>query len=142
MTKVYWSAVLADYLRDETSSYQSLAGKYGVSKQAVVERAKKEGWQDLRQKTRLKVNQKLTDIAAEEITEIRLVHAGYGRKLREKGMEAIESGKVPISTATEALRGVKEGISIEREALGMDQLPAVGTVKIVFGSKEIDEWAT
>lgn len=57
MSKISWSAALADYLKDETLSYASIASKYGVSLQAVKKRAGKEVWQSLRQKSIQKVNQ-------------------------------------------------------------------------------------
>lgn len=140
MAKISWSAALADYLRDETMSYRILADKFGVSKQAVVARAKKERWQELRTETRSKVNQKLTEIVSEDIAEVRKKHAGYGRKLWEMGAEALESGKVSINTAREAVQSIKEGINIERTALGMnkdDSLPTEGP-KIIIDTQE---WA-
>jgi len=121
MAKISWSAALAAYLRDETVSYQIVADRFGVSKQAVVARAKKEGWQELRAETRSKVDQKLTEIAAEDITEVRKKHAYYGKKLREIGTEAFESGRVSINSARDALQCIKEGVEIEKYALGMGE---------------------
>lgn len=35
MAKISWSKALADYLKDETQSYASIAREYGVSLQAA-----------------------------------------------------------------------------------------------------------
>lgn len=55
MAKIDWSKALADYLKDGTQSYASMASKYGVSLQAVKKRAVTEGWVNLRQKSIQKV---------------------------------------------------------------------------------------
>lgn len=38
MAKIDWAKALADYLKEETMSYASIASKYGVSLQAVKKR--------------------------------------------------------------------------------------------------------
>ena len=43
-----WAKIKAEYIRDQSSSYRSLAKKYGVTKDAICNKAKKEGWIDLR----------------------------------------------------------------------------------------------
>lgn len=39
MSKISWSSALADYLKDETQGYASIARKHGVSLQAVKKKA-------------------------------------------------------------------------------------------------------
>ena len=41
-----WMSVRSDYLQG--ASYRDLAAKYGVSKNTIMHRAQKDGWQDLR----------------------------------------------------------------------------------------------
>ena len=39
-----WNAIKTEYITDETTSYQTLADKYGCSKHTISERARAEGW--------------------------------------------------------------------------------------------------
>ncbi len=48
-TKVDWLVIRKEYLSDATSSYRTLAKKYGVSTTTLEKRAKSEGWAELRQ---------------------------------------------------------------------------------------------
>lgn len=48
-TKVDWLEVKKEYLSDSTTSYRSLAKKYGVSFTTLEKRANREGWSELRQ---------------------------------------------------------------------------------------------
>ncbi len=122
MSKIVWSKALADYLRNETQSYASIAAKYGVSLQAVKKRAAKEGWLNLRQKSLLKVNQELPKMIGENIVEVNARHIRLARSLQEIALKAIEYGESQPTTALQALQSVKIGIEIERKALGMDNL--------------------
>lgn len=120
MAKISWSKALADYLKDETQSYASIAEKYGVSVQAVKKRASKEGWQDLRQKTIQKVDQKLPDKLGESIAEVTARHAQVGKTLQAEGIQAIKGGMKPQSFK-DARLSILSGIEIERKALDLEK---------------------
>lgn len=60
-TKVDWLEVRKEYLTDNTSSYRSLAKKYGVSDTTLEKRAKSEGWAELRQELGEKAFSKFTE---------------------------------------------------------------------------------
>ena len=68
-TKVDWLVVRKDYLSDATSSYASLAKKYGVALKTLQDRATREGWSELRQDLSEKAfsdfTQKLLDTKSE-----------------------------------------------------------------------------
>src|SRR3989344_5262373 len=89
MAKISWSQALADYLKDETASYASIADKYGVSKRSVTKRAVQEGWQDLKQKTSLEVTQRLPEIVGESIAEVNTKHAKIGKLLQGLALKAM-----------------------------------------------------
>lgn len=117
--KINWSKALADYLKDETSSYASIANKHNVSKQSVVKRAAKENWQNLRSKTLLKVDQKLTEIIGEDIAIINARHAQIGKIMQSIALKAIKD--LEPRTIAEAINSIKTGVEIERKALGIDE---------------------
>lgn len=68
-TKVDWLVVRKDYLTDSTSSYRTLAKKYGVALKTLQDRATREGWSELRQDLAEKAfndfTQKLLDTKSE-----------------------------------------------------------------------------
>ena len=143
MAKISWSKALIDYLSDETSSYSSIAKKYGVSVQAVKKRAANERWQDLRSKTIQKVDQKLPEKLGEEIAQVNVKHAGIGRTLTNKGIKAMEEHKLAPKNFDEAKESIKDGIKIEREALNIqDKQPPSIAIQINFTNSQIDEWAS
>ena len=119
--KISWSKALADYLKDETQSYSSIASKYGVSKMAVCARAKIENWQGLRQKTLLKVNQNLTDLVSESVADTNARQAQMGKLLQAIALKAIKDKDLKPENIIQAVRSIVDGIKIERQALGLDK---------------------
>lgn len=117
MAKVNWSSALADYLKDQTESYASIARKHGVSLQAVKKRAGKEGWVDLRQKSIQKVNQELPKKIGDKIAEANARQAKIGNWLQWQGVKAIAEKRLEPKNFTQARDSIKEGIKIEQEAL-------------------------
>lgn len=118
--KINWSKAVADYLKDETLSYEDIANRYGVSKRAVVKRAVQDRWQELRKETALQVHQKLPEKLGESIADVKARHAKEGKLFQGKGLEAVNSGKTPTNFY-QALMGIVTGIRLERQALGLDK---------------------
>lgn len=116
--KIRWEKALVDYISDDTVSYASIAKKYGVSKQAVVEHASREGWQDLREETRKKVIQKLPEKIGENISDVNARHQKIGLKLQDIGLEALDKFK-PMNFR-EARDTIVLGVTLERKILGLD----------------------
>lgn len=128
MAKISWSKALADYLRDETESYASVARKHGVSLQAVKKRAGKEGWQNLRQKSIQKVNQELPKLIGESVADVNARHAQIGRVFQAVALKAIKEKNLEPENFMQAVRSVVEGTKIERETFGMKESKKVGEV--------------
>lgn len=63
-----WTKLKAEYIKGGTS-YRKLAEKYNVPFGTLRKVAAKEGWRELRDKTRLKTDTKLTDAVSNEETE-------------------------------------------------------------------------
>lgn len=144
MAKISWSKALIDYISDETSSYASIAQKYGVSVQAVKKRASKEKWQNLRTNTIQKVDQKLPEKLGEEIAIVNAKHAKIGRMLTRKGMRAINQHKLTPKNFDEAKESIKDGVRIEREALNIqDKSQSSVAIQINFvgvSQEEMNKW--
>ena len=144
MAKISWSKALIDYLSDETSSYVSIAQKYGVSLQAVKKRASKEKWQNLRINTIQKVDQKLPEKLGEEIAQVNAKHARIGRMLTKKGIKAISKHKMVPKNFDGAKESIKDGVRIEREALNIqDKQQAPLAIQINFvgvSQEEMNKW--
>jgi len=121
MAKINWQLALSNYLEDETSSYTSIAQKYGVSLQAVKKRASKEGWVNLRIETIQKVDQKLSEKVSNELANVNFRHIKVSRKLQDEGIEFIRNNKLKLKNFNQAVNLLKKGIEIERKALGMDK---------------------
>lgn len=128
MSKISWSKALADYLKDETQSYTSIARRYGVSKQSVVKRAVKESWQDLRHKTLLEVDQKLTEIVGEDIAIVNARQAQIGRALQALALKTIQDKDFKPENFIQAMRVIVAGVKIERETLDMREAKREGEV--------------
>lgn len=144
MAKISWSKALIEYISNETSSYASIARKYGVSLQAVKQRASKEKWQNLRTTTIQKVDQKLPEKLGEEIAQVNAKHAKIGRMLTKKGIKAINQHKFTPKNFDEAKESIKDGVRIERDALNIqdrDQPPVAIQINFVgVPQEEINKW--
>lgn len=128
MAKVNWSSALADYLKDQTESYVSIARRHGVSLQAVKKRAGKEGWVDLRQKSIQKVNQELPELIGESVADINARQAQIGRLLQAASLKAIQERNLNPENFMQAVRSIIEGVKIERETFDMKESRKVGEV--------------
>ncbi|VVA43962.1 conserved hypothetical protein [Candidatus Roizmanbacteria bacterium] len=117
MSKISWSKALADYLKDETTSYASISKRYGVSLQAVKKRAGKEKWQDLRQKSIQKVNQELPKLIGQSVADVSAKHAQLGQLLQHAALKIMKEKDLKPKNFIQALQSIKAGIEIERKAL-------------------------
>lgn len=142
MSKINWAKALAEYISDETLSYQDIASKYGISKRSVVNRAKKDNWQILKKETLLKVHQKLPEKTSTNLVELAEHHASIGNRLINIGLNSLENEDSLPRTAKETINYIVNGIDLQRKAFGMDNKANIITqFQINFGSKEIEEWA-
>jgi|GEM_PF-6124676 len=117
MSKVKWSQLRDEYTLDPSVSYRDLSRKYGVSKQSVVKRAVKYGWQALRQEVRVTADRKLSDFLGDKLAKINAIHLWVGHKMISVAMQAMEEQDLRPQTSHEALEFVKAGCDIERKAM-------------------------
>lgn len=123
MAKINWLQALQDYITDDTMSYEKIAFKYGVTKQAVALKASEENWVQLRSETRTKLIQQTKDKAADEMAQRNILHANIGRMLTEKAVRKVEDKENPITptSARDVREWIQAGVDIERRAYGMDR---------------------
>lgn len=71
---INWEAIKCEYITDSTTSYRKLAEKYGISYNAIGNRARKENWQEQRDqystKTVTKALEKISDKKADKMARI------------------------------------------------------------------------
>ncbi len=71
---INWEAIKCEYITDSTTSYRKLAEKYGISYNAIGNRARKENWQEQRDqystKTVTKALDKISDKKADKMARI------------------------------------------------------------------------
>jgi hypothetical protein len=116
MSKVNYNAILRDYLSDPTSSYTKLAKRYHISKQSIVKRAKKEGWQLQRREFQEEVDRKFTTNAADQIVDAKIKHLQFARLLITKALTRLKNIK-PLEMSPHMVASfIKTGINIENEA--------------------------
>jgi len=85
--------------------------------QAVKKRAGKEGWQDLRQKSIQKVNQRLPEITGGLVAMIDARQAQIGKMMQHIGLKAIIDKRLEPKNFTQAKEAIKDGVKIEREVV-------------------------
>lgn len=93
-------------------SYESVARYYGVSKRAVVDRAKKEDWQGKVAKLELAAREKAEAKAGHSLEEMNDRHLKTAQLIQRKGLEALS--RLPIEEAMDAVRALKIGLDHER----------------------------
>lgn len=118
--KVDWLKAKIDYIKDETYTLSDVAAKYGIDYGHLRNVAGQEKWVELRDEIKLKSDKRLTEIVSETIAQVNIRHAGIGKALQGIGLEAIKGGLRP-NTFKDARLAVINGVSIEREALGIKQ---------------------
>ena len=93
-------------------SYQSVAGEYGVSKQAVAKLAKKENWLHRVRAIDADAQQKVDQHIAETVEDMHTRHLKMLKIVQAKGLEALKT--MPLSSAMEAVRAIDMTIKQER----------------------------
>lgn len=91
MAKIDWAAARAFYMEDESTSYNDVSAKFGVSVAAIKDYQKRmgENWPELRVKTGQKVAEKLPEKVADKKAEEISRELAIANILESKGLEAI-----------------------------------------------------
>ena len=72
-------------------SYQVLADRYGVSKTAIVKRAKKEQWQDRIADLEQQARERAEEKAVDELEAVRQRHLKEARFLQARALQALKA---------------------------------------------------
>jgi hypothetical protein len=100
----------------EARSYRAVAEKYGVSKRAVVEVAKRHGWADKLRDIEEEAAKRLRDSQVASIVEARERHLKSLKALQAKALSGLRERNV--RTVGEAARALEAAIKLERLILG------------------------
>jgi hypothetical protein len=97
-------------------SYQEVAKRYGVSKAAVVNLAKRESWQQRIAQMEAKVREQSEKKAMESMAAVRERHLAASRIVLGKGLEALRN--MSLESAMEAVKAIDLAMKQERLILG------------------------
>ncbi len=86
-------------------SYQAVAEKYGVSKQAITKCATREHWQDRLEAIEVRARERSDQKSVESVDEMNQRHLKMLAVVERKALEALRS--FPMSTAMEAVRALE-----------------------------------
>ena len=109
-----WKKIKADYIAGGVS-YRKLAEKYGVSQSTLRKVAAKEQWTELRNKTRTKMDEKISNSVSEKEADKAINIIDVADKLLEKISEYVEGmpfdmlgTSQTVKHLTSALKDLKE----------------------------------
>lgn len=80
---VDWSKIKQEYISDTTTSYATLAKKYGVTKRQVEEKGRKEGWVNQRQAFGEEVEERIKEDLIEQREQANKRHGEQYRTLQQ-----------------------------------------------------------
>jgi hypothetical protein len=133
-----WLAIKRDFISDITSTYTSLAKKYGVQYATVATKGGREKWPLLREEIQRKAELSLVDDVQSEILEVKKRHIRIAKIMQKLGLEALEKIEYKPKNSKQALEYLVEGIKIEKQTMGLDQnKPVPAIVNIIGKEKEI-----
>lgn len=93
-------------------SYEAVAKHYGVTKRAVVDRAKKEQWQDRVAQMEEAARTRAEVQAGQSLDEMNERHLKTAQLIQRKALETL--ARVPLEDAMDAVRALKIGVEHER----------------------------
>jgi len=97
-------------------SYQAVAAKYGVTKRAVTDLAKREAWQKRIEDLHEKARQSATEKALESLEEMNERHLAALRIIELRALAALKG--IPLNSALAAVRALDVAIRQERAIRG------------------------
>lgn len=120
-------------------SYEALAAKYGVTKQAVLKCAQREDWQQRLRRREADARARAEQSAAESLDAINQRHLKAVRAIQGKAIEALRAS--PLKTAMEAVRALDLAIKQERLIIGEPTDRSALTIEDLI-RREYDRWIT
>jgi hypothetical protein len=125
MAKINWNKARTMYVADDTVSYLQVAETFGVSHKAVKDRGAKEGWREQRSKLSIRVNDRLVDQAADQLSEVNERHTNM-----YKNMQAL--GLAELNIALINIRKAQEKASLEGRDVSFDDKSVMGQQRLKF----------
>lgn len=98
-------------------SYEALAKRYGVSKRAVVKRARREGWQGRIAEAEEAARKNTAAKAAETIGALNSRHLRTIRMIQARALETLKA--TPLRNAMDAIKALLLSLKDERGLLGL-----------------------
>jgi hypothetical protein len=121
---------------DAERSYQAVAEKYGVSKRAVTECAKREKWPERLTKIEQEAREKMDKRLAESLEERRERHLTVIRAMLSRSVAALQ--KYPLNSAMDAVKTAEKAIKLERLVVGEASDRTAVVEEIV--KREYEQW--
>ena len=122
-----WQAIKTEYITDSSASYRKLADKYGVHYNAVANRSKQEGWQELRKQHYDSTVTTATSVIAQQqvsrTTKLLETADRLGDKVRQRidALDAIGAPSQEFRHLSATLKDLKEICMIKSDAERREQ---------------------
>lgn len=126
-----WNKLKAEYIAGGTS-YRKLAEKYGIDRNAVQRVAKREKWCDLKSQAKAKIETKMVDTIAKDISKKSVKIDDVADKLLDKIVDLLDALEVAdsqtIKHCTSALKdikdikGIKSKLDVKEQEARIDKL--------------------
>lgn len=120
-------------------SYQAVAAKYGVTKRAVVDLAKRERWQQRAVEIEAKAKQAAVEKTQETLEAVNARHLKVLRAVEGKAVEALM--RLSLTSPADVLRAIDLALRQERLILGEPSARTAVTVEDLI-KREYQEWLT
>ncbi len=122
MSNIDWQAARTKYITSGCT-LEEISQDFGCDPSTVRLHSAMDRWVDAREEAQQKANKITTEKAAEDFAEINLRHAEYGQYLQHQALASLLDKERPVApkTFSEALSALRDGVRIERLALGMDE---------------------
>jgi uncharacterized protein YjcR len=138
---VDWKKIKAEYIAGGTS-YRKLAEKYGVSFSTLRKVAAKEQWTELRNKTRAKMDTKISESVSDKEADKAVNIIDVADKLLGKISELMDT--VPLDTQsmkhlTSALKDLKDIKGFKSDADMREQEARIRNIEKMASKDEADE---
>ena len=122
----------------EGRSYEKVAKKYGVSKRAITDCAKREKWAERLENIEKESRQMSDKKLAEAMQEMRERHLRTIRAMNVRALEAMK--QYPLATGMEAMKAAEMAIKLERLIAGEPTERTANMEEIV--RREYERWMT
>ena len=141
-----WNAIRQEYITDESSSYRTLAKKYGVSVDAIGRHSKDEKWQEQRARLKDKTITKSIEIISDKKAKQSAKYSDMVDTMTGKLMKAIDAVDPKDTTAvrrlTASLCDLKELLGIKSDLDEKEQRARIDNLRKQIDKEDAQEAPT